>query len=236
MKSKSTNEVVKTDSPALTAVISYWKEFDKKTVILSYLELQRRKFNLDVNIQKKLNSFAEKQGKSIEELVNEYKEDDDFKNYEQYAETLKIEAEKENEKKRIIEAEKLEKNKNKTIFTPLNICLFLGLCIGCYLPIKYLIQSADNTPKCSSPEVVNTVMEMFRQNGNVIDNEKTLENIMTISKDEELETCDCEATLPGNFRKHISGFNYDNWDNPTIYYKAQRNEKGEIVVSVTSPF
>ena len=78
MKSKSINEIVSLDSLAITAIISYWKDYDKTTVIISYLELQRRKFILDSSVEKKLNEFCRKQNGSLEELINEYKNGEDI--------------------------------------------------------------------------------------------------------------------------------------------------------------
>ena len=80
MKSKSLREVVLTDSPALTAVISYWKEYDKDSVILSFLELKRRNYEIKGNIEKKLTDFSTQHQKELSELVSEYKKENDFEN------------------------------------------------------------------------------------------------------------------------------------------------------------
>lgn len=185
MKSKSLLDVAKTDSLALTAVITYWKDYDKNTVILSYLELKRRNFNIEPNIQKKLNDFLQKQGESIEESVAIFKKEKNIENYEEYYSEAKTIIDAENAKKEIIEKPIIEnsaEHKNNTIFTTLNICLFLGLCIGCYLPIKYLIQSNSGS-NCSDEEVKMTVISILKEKGLPIEPQnENLKNIITTGK------------------------------------------------------
>jgi len=217
MKSKSLREVVLTDSPALTAVISYWKEYDKDSVILSYLELKRRNYEIKGNIEKKLTDFSTQHQKELSELVSEYKKENDFENYDDYYSNFKSLLDSEKQASKIIEQEKKSK---KTIFTPVNILLFIGLCIGCYIPAKYLIQSLDGTPKCSDSEVTTILTQILEENedkllndGNMYNTEHILSqlsemtgkpkfkfilkatNIRTNFTDKETKSCDCTADI-----------------------------------------
>ena len=234
MKSKSLREVVLTDSPALTAVISYWKEYDKDSVILSYLELKRRNYEIQGNIEKKLTDFSTQHQKELIELVSEYKKENVFENYDDYYSNFKSLLDSEKQASKIIEQEKKSK---KTIFTPVNILLFIGFGIGCYIPAKYLIQSLDGTPKCSDEQVKTTVISLLQERGTQIQEEnRHLENIITSGKNSELKSCDCEATLPGEYWYISRGYNNKHWENPIIYYSVQKTDDGETMVSVEPNF
>lgn len=234
MKSKSLREVVLTDSPALTAVISYWKEYDKDSVILSYLELKRRNYEIQGNIEKKLTDFSAQHQKELSELISEYKKENDFENYDDYYSNFKSLLDSEKLASKIIEQEKKSK---KSIFTPVNILLFIGLCIGCYIPAKYLIQSLDGTPKCSDEQVKITVISLLQERGTQIQEEnRHLENIITSGKNSELKSCDCQATLPGEYWYISRGYNNKHWENPIIYYSVQKTDDGETMVSVEPNF
>lgn len=231
MKSKSINEIVSLDSLAITAIISYWKDYDKTTVIISYLELQRRNFILDSTVEKKLNEFCLKHDRSLEELIDEYKNGDNFLlNTEYYnAREQRLNSEKENREK--VATSNQEFPPKKSVFTPLNICLFLGLCIGCYLPIKYFLQSS-NGKKCSDIEATTTVLSLLDEKGLRIESQNgQLKNIITTAKNTELNSCDCEATLTGFYFNTIIGKMVEN---PIIYYEIKQTDDGESVVSIST--
>lgn len=226
MKSKSINEIVSLDSLALTAIITYWKDYDKNTVLISYLELKRRNFNLDSSIEKKLDLFSQKQGKSIDELLNDYKSGDDFLSHTEFYNDREIRLKSEKENREKITEPNHENVRKKSILTPLNICLFLGLCIGCYLPIKYLIQSSD-TVKCSNSEVKQTVNSMLVEKM-YLNADSQLENIITTSVDKELNSCECQGTIPAQNFKGKYGIKNDK----NIFYSVQKTDDGETMVSI----
>jgi hypothetical protein len=60
MKKMSLKGILQTDTPALTAIIDYWKDYEPNTVLLAYAELKRRKYELNEKLNKRLNDFCAK--------------------------------------------------------------------------------------------------------------------------------------------------------------------------------
>ncbi|UWX66507.1 hypothetical protein NZD85_11535 [Empedobacter stercoris] len=225
-KNLSLQEIISYDSPALTAIIYHWREYDQESVILSYLELTKRDYQLsDRGHLKKLHQFEEFHKKTIDALSKEYLENEDIDNYTEYSTKYK---------KLLIEEDRNKpKNtlkNNKTIFSPLNICLFIGLCIGCYLPVSLLIKN-NSTPKCSDKEVVLTVQELLKEKVSFIDDGRTLTNIVTIENNTEMNNCTCKATLPGVAVRATSR-EYNEWNDGTIVYTIEKTDDGETLVSL----
>lgn len=50
-------EITKTDTPALTSIINYWKDYDTNSVLLAYAELKRRNYSFDEQLVKQINNF-----------------------------------------------------------------------------------------------------------------------------------------------------------------------------------
>lgn len=73
------------DSPALTAVIDYWKDYDPKSVLLSYAELKKRNYPIPERLTKKQNEFCAKNNyNNIDSFLNAYLKENGFNSYEEY--------------------------------------------------------------------------------------------------------------------------------------------------------
>ncbi len=98
----------------------------------------------------------------------------------------------------------------------------------------FIISCSDNIPSCEDNEVIETVIELLKDDylnnkglkhyGTTSESLKLeLDLIKTNGIDKELKKCNCEASLlnaPLSFNKA-----------PTIYYEAQMNNKGEVIVT-----
>mgnify|MGYP003582615911 CR=1 FL=1 len=51
-------EITKTDTPALTSIINYWKDYDTNSVLLAYGELKRRSYSFNEQLSKRINDFS----------------------------------------------------------------------------------------------------------------------------------------------------------------------------------
>ena len=85
----------------------------------------------------------------------------------------------------------------------------------------------DTTPNCDDQEVVSTLTELLRENKSYL-KDVTSEDftIMTISKNKEIKSCDCQAVFRSNF--HPRG-DFRNTLKPFVY-TAQLNSSGELIV------
>ncbi len=84
MKTRNINEIHRTDSLALTAIIEYWKDYDTNSVILAYAELKRRNFPIPERLQKKQIQFCDKNNVAkIEDLLNLLLKENQLNSYEE---------------------------------------------------------------------------------------------------------------------------------------------------------
>lgn len=44
--------------PEITAIIDYWKDFDRETIIVAFYELKYRDFNLDKKLTSRIDEFC----------------------------------------------------------------------------------------------------------------------------------------------------------------------------------
>lgn len=73
------------DSPALTAILDYWKDYEFETVIFAYAELKRRKFVISERLLNKMKLFCEKNNHSdIEIFLNEYLSNHQCNSFEEF--------------------------------------------------------------------------------------------------------------------------------------------------------
>lgn len=65
------NELNK-DTPALTHVINYWRDFNPNVVIIAYTELKRRDYSIGDKLESKINKLCETYNiPDIDKLINE---------------------------------------------------------------------------------------------------------------------------------------------------------------------
>lgn len=77
-------EIIGMDSPALTAVIDYWKDYDISSPILAYAELKRRNYPLDKRLLKRIEEFLAKNNSTdIESLLESLLNEDGYSSYEE---------------------------------------------------------------------------------------------------------------------------------------------------------
>ncbi len=75
MEKRILKEITKTDTPALTSIIDYWKDYDATTVLLAYAELKRRNYSLNnkllIRINERINEFCAKHNSTdIESMLS----------------------------------------------------------------------------------------------------------------------------------------------------------------------
>lgn len=115
MKTRNINEIVRTDSLALTAIIEYWKDYDTNSVILAYAELKRRNFPVPERLQKKQIQFCDNNNvTNIEDILNLFLKENQFNSYEEFFEKEIVSIQK------VKSAERTLKIKNSVI-EPSNI-------------------------------------------------------------------------------------------------------------------
>ena len=85
MKNLKIEELIKYDTPALTSIIEYWKDYETETVLLSIAELNRREYKLPENILKKQNLFFNNNNISnLEETLKIYFKEKGVNSYKEY--------------------------------------------------------------------------------------------------------------------------------------------------------
>ena len=73
MTNYSIGQISKLDSPALTAVIDYWKDHSTETVLLAYGELKKRNFAIPDRLQKRQDEFCKQNGKqNMDDYLSEF--------------------------------------------------------------------------------------------------------------------------------------------------------------------
>jgi hypothetical protein len=97
----------------------------------------------------------------------------------------------------------------------------------------------DLSPKCDDPKVIELVLNTFEKNiDRLKPNERTIQGIFTTNSNKELKTCECEGTVPTTILRYVksgyAGRRPISKRNPTIKYKVQKNENGEISVRMQS--
>lgn len=121
MKTKNLKELLSMDSLALTAVIDFWKEYDKLTVLLAHGELKRREFSIPDRLIKKQNQFCEKNdATSIDDLLNLAIKEIGFDSYEEYFYTEFPERALSEEQKKEIEEKKKKERELKNHSSAIN--------------------------------------------------------------------------------------------------------------------
>jgi hypothetical protein len=94
-----------------------------------------------------------------------------------------------------------------------------------------LLSCSNNVPKCDDPEILQTVIDLMREQDGMLKEwkfmgknfeELELDLIKTNSIDKELNKCECEASIKNGppFTK-----------NPTILYEAQTNSNGDVIIT-----
>lgn len=85
MEIRNLKEISKMDSPALSSLLEYWKDYDTNSILLAYAELKRRKYTIPTSLQKKQNQFCEKNNiQNIEELLSTTMKEMGFNSYDEY--------------------------------------------------------------------------------------------------------------------------------------------------------
>lgn len=125
MEIRNLKEISKMDSPALSSLLDYWKDYDTNSILLAYAELKRRKYTIPTSLQKKQNQFCEKNNiQNIEELLNTTMKEMGFNSYEEYYyNEFPEKALTEEQKKEIAENKNVEKilKINSSAINPNNI-------------------------------------------------------------------------------------------------------------------
>lgn len=85
MKILTLKQISNMDSPALTAVIDYWKDYDPKPVLLAYAELKKRNYAIPERLLKRENEFCAKHNyNNIDTFLNAYLKENGYDSYEEY--------------------------------------------------------------------------------------------------------------------------------------------------------
>lgn len=86
MKNLTLERISKMDSPELSTVIEYWKDYNYKSVLLAYSELKKRDYNIPERLLKKQNEFCAKNSyDNIDTFLNDYlKENSDISKEESF--------------------------------------------------------------------------------------------------------------------------------------------------------
>ncbi|HEY9170089.1 MAG TPA: hypothetical protein VIN72_11420 [Lutibacter sp.] len=86
MKNLTLERISKMDSPELSTVIEYWKDYNLKSVLLSYAELKKRDYDIPERLLKRQNEFCAKNNyDNIDTFLNDYlKENDNISNEESF--------------------------------------------------------------------------------------------------------------------------------------------------------
>lgn len=75
------------DSPALTAIIDYWKDYHPNTVLQAYAELKRRNYSIPDRLTKRQNAFSAKYDHpDIDTYLNKFLTENKYGSYEEYSE------------------------------------------------------------------------------------------------------------------------------------------------------
>lgn len=84
MTSKNIKQIAKTDSPALMAILDYWKDYDTNTVLFAYGELKRRNDEIPDNLSKRIAAFcAKNNSSSIETLLHQLLKENGYSTFEE---------------------------------------------------------------------------------------------------------------------------------------------------------
>ncbi|MBC7440869.1 MAG: hypothetical protein H7250_12910 [Flavobacterium sp.] len=84
MELRNLKEITRTDSPALTSIIDYWKDYDVHTVILSFAELKRRNYSINEKLIKRINDFCSSNNNlDIEAITSSVLQSMGYNNYEE---------------------------------------------------------------------------------------------------------------------------------------------------------
>ncbi len=136
MENLRTEELIKLDSPALTAIIDCWKDYNKNNIIITIVELKHRNYELNKNLLNKVENFLNHN--NIEDFENELSKiitDKGFSNYTEYRK--KIISDLNNYKNKFYEIKSPEKISSagkslKIMFycsSILILCFFIGLLV-----------------------------------------------------------------------------------------------------------
>jgi hypothetical protein len=107
MIQKELTDLLSLKTYQLTSIIQNWKDFETDTIILTYLDLQRRQLNFSDEINSHLNEFISSQNKTMDQLTSDYLSKKNANNYAEYFDSIV--------NRPLTDQEKLIKEYNKVI-------------------------------------------------------------------------------------------------------------------------
>ena len=84
MKNKSLKDLLQLKSRELPSILLNWKEYDKQTILLTYLDCTRRQMELTEEVSTCLNEFSNFHHQSLNEMAAEFFQQNGVENYNQY--------------------------------------------------------------------------------------------------------------------------------------------------------
>ncbi|SMC65590.1 hypothetical protein [Moheibacter sediminis] len=84
MKNKSLKDLLQLKSRELPAILLNWKEYDQQTVLITYLDCTRRQMEFTDEISTSLNEFSTFHNKSLNQMAEEFFNENSVENYNQY--------------------------------------------------------------------------------------------------------------------------------------------------------
>lgn len=84
MKNKSLKDLLQLKSRELPAILLDWREYDQQTVLLTYLDCNRRQMELTDEVSTSLNEFSSFHGRSLDQMAEEFFSENSVENYSQY--------------------------------------------------------------------------------------------------------------------------------------------------------
>lgn len=136
MENLKIEQLIKLDSPALTAIIDCWKDYDKSTVIISIAELKHRDYEIKKNISSKMENFYKNYKiDDYDDVLNEILTVNGYKSYFEYRKNTISSIKKENNKSFIIASPDkiLSAGKSLKIVVYSSITLMLCIIIGIFI-------------------------------------------------------------------------------------------------------
>ncbi|MBP6038727.1 MAG: hypothetical protein KA523_00855 [Flavobacterium sp.] len=143
MKNLKIEELIKYDTPALTSIIEYWKDYETETVLLSFAELNRREYKFNEKLIIFQNEFCNNRNiETIENGLNLFLYSKGYNLYiDYYQESIKP-IQKNNSKFILTYPEKIQEA-GKSLKAIVTTTLFLIVCLVIGFFIIYNAKSID---------------------------------------------------------------------------------------------
>jgi hypothetical protein len=143
MKNLKIEELIKYDTPALTSIIEYWKDYETETILLSIAELNRRNYNFNEKLIIFQNDFCNKRNiETIENGLNLFLNSKGFNLYTDYYQEC-IKPINENNSNFILAYPEKIQDAGKSIKAIVKTTLFLIVCLVVGFFVIYNAKSID---------------------------------------------------------------------------------------------